>query len=89
VRIRTGFDAHEIVTVRTGRLNEAFRMFRQLPGIIDVNIYGEELHVAVPRADEAIPRLRAAVEAAGVPVERLERIQPSIEDVFVSLSKTM
>ncbi|HEY5595452.1 MAG TPA: ABC transporter ATP-binding protein [Nitrospiria bacterium] len=88
VRIRAGFDAHEIVTVRTDRLNEAFRLIRQLPGIIDVNIYGEELHVAVPNADEAIPRLRAAVESAGLSVARVERIQPSIEDVFVSLSKS-
>jgi len=88
-RIRTEFHAHEIVTVRTGRLNEAFRRIRGLPGILDVNIYGEDLHVAVPRADEAIPRLRAALEEAGISVERLERIQPSIEDVFVSLSKTM
>ena len=89
VRIRSGFDAHEIVTVRTERLNEAFRLIRQLPGIIDVNIYGEELHVAVPSADEAIPRLRTVMEAAGFSMERVERIQPSIEDVFVSLSKTM
>jgi hypothetical protein len=54
-----------------------------------VNIYGEDLHVAVPKAEEAIPRLRAAMEAAGFSVERLERIPPSIEDVFVSLSKTV
>ncbi|MBI3596231.1 MAG: ABC transporter ATP-binding protein [Nitrospirae bacterium] len=87
-RIRSEFRAHEIVTVRTGQLNEAFRRIRQLPGIIDVNIYGEDLHVAVPRADEAIPRLRAAMEEAGISVGRIERIQPSIEDVFVSLSKS-
>lgn len=86
-RIRSGFNAHEIVTVHAGRLNEAFRLIRQLPGIIDVNIYGEELHVAVPKAEEAIPRLRAALETAGISAGRLERIQPSIEDVFVSLSK--
>lgn len=88
-RIRTEFHDHEIVTVRTGRINEAYRLIRRVPGVIDVNIYGEDLHAAVPRADEAIPPLRAALEKAGIPVERLERIQPSIEDVFVSLSKTV
>ena len=85
--IRNGFRAHEIVTLQTGRLNEAFRRIKGLPGVIDVNIYGEELHVAVPRADEAIPRLRAVMTEAGLPVGRLERIQPSIEDVFVALSR--
>ena len=88
-RIRTEFHDHEIVTVRTGRINEAYRLIRRVPGVIDVNIYGEDLHAAVPRANEAIPPLRAALEKAGIPVERLERIQPSIEDVFVSLSKTV
>ncbi len=86
-RIRSRFDAHEIVAIRTERLNEAFRRIRDLPGVIDLNIYGEEIHVAVPRASEAIPRLREALEVEGFAVERLERIPPSIEDVFVAISR--
>ena len=88
-RIRTEFHAHEIVSLRTERLNEAFRQVKTLPGILDVNLYGEELHVAVPNASEAIPQIRSAMDRAGLPLGRLERIQPSIEDVFVALSKTM
>lgn len=87
-RIRSGFNAYEIVAIRADQLHGAFRRIKQLPEILDVNIYGEELHVAVPRAEEAIPRLRAAIEQAGLSVVRIERIAPSIEDVFVSLSKT-
>jgi len=86
-RIRSQFRAHEIVSVRTERLNEAFRHLRGLPGILDVNIYGEDLHVAVPNAAEAIPALRDALSAAGLKVSRLEHIPPSIEDVFVAISK--
>lgn len=86
--IRTNFSSYEIVALRSDHLYEAFRRTRALPGIIDVNIYGEELHVAVAHADEAIPRLRVAIEQGGLSVRRLERVQPSIEDIFVSLSKT-
>jgi drug efflux transport system ATP-binding protein len=86
-RIRSQFRAYEIVSVRTDRLNEAFRTLRELPGVLDVNIYGEDLHVAVPNAEEAVPRLRAALSTAGLEASRLERIPPSIEDVFVALSK--
>jgi ABC-2 type transport system ATP-binding protein len=87
-RIRTGFRAHQIVSLRTERLNEAFRRIKSMAGILDVNLYGEELHVAVADAQEAIPRIRSEMERAGLTVERLERIQPSIEDVFVALSKS-
>ena len=87
-KIRTGFDAYEFISLRSGQLNHAFRRIKEIPNIIDVNIYGEELHVAVPHADVFIPQIRATLEEAQISVEGLKKIQPSIEDVFVSLSKT-
>lgn len=89
VRIRSEFHAHEIVALQTPQLNEAFRRIKSMPGIIDANLYGMEIHVAVADAHEAIPRLRESMEAGGIDLVRLEPIEPSIEDVFVSLSKTV
>jgi ABC-2 type transport system ATP-binding protein len=86
-QIRSRFRAYEILVIETDRLNEAFRRIREMPGVIDVNIYGQELHVAVPRAEDSIPAFRAMMREMGLTVTRLERIQPSIEDVFVALSK--
>ncbi len=46
----------------------------------EVAVFGAGLHVAVPDAAAAEPRIRERVD-----VRRLERITPSMEDVFVAL----
>jgi ABC-2 type transport system ATP-binding protein len=43
------------------------------------------LHVGVDSAESAAPRLTAALGERGIAVQRVERIIPSLEDVFVSL----
>jgi ABC-2 type transport system ATP-binding protein len=57
----------------------------QVPGVRDAALYGVLLHVGVDSAESAAPRLTAALGERGIAVQRLERIIPSLEDVFVSL----
>ena len=54
-------------------------------GILDVAVFGSGLHVAVADARSADARIRAALSRKGITVERLEMIEPSMEDVFVGL----
>jgi len=48
-------------------------------------VFGSGLHIAVEDAESADQRIRAALNRRGIEVERLEMIQPSMEDVFVGL----
>lgn len=52
---------------------------------IETAIFGSLLHATVADASEESPRIRAALEQAGLQVHRIERISPSLEDVFVSM----
>ena len=54
-------------------------------GILNAAVFGSGLHVAVEDAENADQRIRAALNRRGIEVERLEAIQPSMEDVFVGL----
>jgi len=58
-------------------------------GLEDVNLYGEELHaVAPPGAAEPVARsVRALLAAAGHGAAQVAPIAPSIEDVFVALTR--
>jgi len=56
-----------------------------VPGVSDAALYGVLLHVGVDSAASATPRLTAALTEQGIAVQRVERIIPSLEDVFVSL----
>ena len=52
---------------------------------IETAIFGALLHATVARAEEAGPRINAILKAEGFTVRTIEKIAPSLEDVFVNL----
>jgi ABC-2 type transport system ATP-binding protein len=75
----------ELLAIWTPQIIAARRLVRSLPGVLEVQTYGDLLHVFVVDAVEAAPRLAAALRAAGVPVTEIKRTTPRIEEIFVSL----
>ena len=55
------------------------------PGVRDVAPHGARLHVLVDDATVRIPQLAVALESAQVRDVRIERIEPSLEDVVVAI----
>jgi ABC-2 type transport system ATP-binding protein len=57
---------------------------RTLPGIAEVQMFGERAHVRLSApADDAAHRLERQLAAAHVPVESIRPIAASLEDVFI------
>lgn len=56
-----------------------------LAGVTQVILVGDGIHAVVDDADRRIPELRAALQHAEVPFEKIAVAEPSIEDVFVAL----
>jgi ABC-2 type transport system ATP-binding protein len=83
--LKTRLMKEAVLEVRTGRPRETADLLERLPGVRGAALFGETVHAVVEGADEAIPRFRAALEGAGFVAARIERIPPSLEDVFVSL----
>jgi ABC-2 type transport system ATP-binding protein len=52
---------------------------------IETAVFGTLLHATVDRGEEAGPRIEAILKAAGFTVRAIEKIAPSLEDVFVNL----
>jgi ABC-2 type transport system ATP-binding protein len=91
-RIKAGLLEDEILRVRASPLQDALKRLREGGVVKDVNVYGDELHAVVghppPGArSSSAAAIRAHLEAAGLGVELVEPIAPTIEDVFVALSK--
>ena len=74
-----------LLEVAVDRPVEALERLEREPGVREAALFGTTVHVGVADAAAAAGRLRAALEAAGIRVERIEPIAPSLEDVFVSL----
>jgi ABC-type multidrug transport system ATPase subunit len=72
--------------VGTENVMAAFARARSLDYVRDATIFGRDLHiVAAAGVDEA--RLRADLTAAAGRIDVVERVEPSLEDVFVELTR--
>ena len=52
---------------------------------MDVAVFGSGLHIKVDDEARAIAEIQSALGAAGIKIDALEPIPPSMEDVFVGL----
>jgi ABC-2 type transport system ATP-binding protein len=77
--------AHPILEVRAADAPAALEAIAGTPGVLAAGLFGRALHVTVeePAAGEAAVRDRLA--RAGIAVERVRVVPPSLEDVFVAL----
>jgi ABC-2 type transport system ATP-binding protein len=64
---------------------EAMRVVKKLSSVKEVALFGRGLHIVVKEVEEAEPEIRLALEKERVGLQSIERIDPTMEDVFVSL----
>ena len=74
-----------VLEIDCARPNEAMAAIEHLPGVSQVALFGRGLHAVAPDGVAAEPAIRAALAAGRFQLTRVERITPTIEDVFVSL----
>ena len=78
----------ELLLVECDPLGAAVEALQQAPGVMDAAVFGNALHLVVENAAAAQPHIREFLEADGVRISRIEKIRPTLEDVFVSLTTT-
>ena len=76
----------DVVEVVAGDRDRATQVLKRLPGVVDVQLFGERAHV---RLDPGSPlrdpdRLAAALRQAGIEPESVRRVPTSLEDVFIA-----
>ena len=72
--------------VRAAPLLTALTALEACPAVLRLGLVGDHLRAITATAEDA-PALRGALEAAGVPITALETVEPTLEDVFLSLAK--
>jgi ABC-2 type transport system ATP-binding protein len=85
--IKNNFNLYSIIKIECSRINEAFRLLENQTSIKDINIYGDAIHLGVENAEDAMPRFKNLLQENGIHLKAMNTITPSIEDVFVALSK--
>ena len=77
--------AEPILELRTDDAARAVEALKGAEGVIEAAMFGRRVHVAAEDEARAGAAIRNRLSRAGLALERIERIDPSLEDVFVSL----
>ncbi|MBI3793561.1 MAG: ABC transporter ATP-binding protein [Nitrospinae bacterium] len=75
----------EILEIVCERPREAKKILEALPGMLDVQSFGDRLNVSVGDGASAMPAAELAMKNAGVEPGGMRIIPPSLENVFISL----
>ena len=91
--LRGALTARTLLRLDTPDPFETMRVLEQLPEVCDVSVFGCGLHVGlytetlagIHVAELGIAAVRACLAERNIPINRFEKISPSLEDVFVAL----
>jgi ABC-2 type transport system ATP-binding protein len=76
----------ELFAVECEPLGSALEVLQSAPDVIDAAVFGNALHLVVRDATVAIPQVKKYLSDRSIMVGRVEKIHPSLKDVFVSLT---
>jgi ABC-2 type transport system ATP-binding protein len=86
--MKTRFIKFPMLEVESTNSIEALALLQSRDWVIEASVFGAYLHVNVEKEDEGRRSIRRDLAAAGIEVKRIEKITPSLEDVFIHLVDT-
>jgi ABC-2 type transport system ATP-binding protein len=86
-RIKSSVMRESLFSIQGEPMERCFDLLKGSSHVIDVNFYGDELHAVLPPGFDGIDLLKEELKEQGIQQVSIRQISPSIEDVFVSLSR--
>ncbi len=77
----------EVVSVKAPEPRKIRDLLKGMPGVVGTALFGNSVHAVLKDGEEALKRLAESLAAAGLPVDGVESVEPSLEDVFLHLVK--
>lgn len=79
----------DLIELRPEDWQKAHPVAASLPGVLEVQTYGDALHLLVDSAEERLPQIAHALRERGIGCQRMRRATPRMEEAFISLTKRM
>jgi ABC-2 type transport system ATP-binding protein len=81
--LKAVFAGRAVLEVAAPRANEALEALATQPWVLETSVFGTRVHVVVTDAEDGARRVRALLDGAGNVPFTVDRIPPSLEDVFI------
>lgn len=79
----------EIVALRATNWQAAHQVLESLPGVLEVQTYGDRLHALVDSASKRLPQIKRALRQAGIEVFDLQQAPLRMEEAFISIIRQL
>jgi ABC-2 type transport system ATP-binding protein len=83
--LKAHFMHQAVLEVACANPRDALEEVGRIPGVKEAALFGNMLHVVTGEEEGTVEAIRRSLDGRGFNVEGIERIPPSLEDVFVSL----
>jgi ABC-2 type transport system ATP-binding protein len=83
IELKTRYITSPILEVRCDDVVQSLELIRAESWALETSVFGTALHVMVADADGGAGRIRTLLTRRGIAVASVERIVPSLEDVFL------
>ncbi len=83
--LKTELMSEKVIYLECDRCLDAMVFLEQEEKVNEVGLFGKGLHLVVENVDLALPSIQKVLNKQGISIIKLEKITPSLEDVFVSL----
>jgi ABC-2 type transport system ATP-binding protein len=87
-QIKTDHMHGQVLEIACDRPDLAMPVLRRLAGLDEVALYGAQIHVVSVDPDTQRPLIEDTLRRAGVAVSAIDRIAPSLEDVFIASARS-
>jgi ABC-2 type transport system ATP-binding protein len=82
--LKSKYIENPILEVASDRAVDALELLQKEPWVLETSIFGTSLHVSVADEEEGRRLILDRLRSEGIAVDRLDRIMPSLEDVFIN-----
>ena len=72
-----------VLSIITSQPRKISELLARHDGVSSIMVVGDGLHLVVKQAEKMISELKEMMTDAGLPFESIERVSPSVEDIFI------
>jgi ABC-2 type transport system ATP-binding protein len=83
--LKSSLAGETLLEVRCRQNEQALEIIESLPVVLDAALFGSGLHVRTTDPREAREAINTALDDAGLAVDHMAAIAPTMEDVFVAM----
>ena len=83
--VKQVFRGRPIVEIRTGKPVEAMQLLDAMPEVEKTSLFGTAVHAVLRGEQTGAADLRSRLQAAGLEIESIDAVPPSLEDVFLDV----